>query len=175
MGLKMDSYGIFFQSPPVRRDLKPSSVCSQRNTDFSGGGRRISQTFANLDMSWFFISFSSALMPISPTVLSSSPGSAKRSNHQKPGTHQSSSGFQGSNQRPAPHSQPSHKKPSAPRAPIPAQGIQSLSNRGGFSQEQDPCQTPQVQGSPQRSPHGQRSAGGQGSTKKKPFIPMQQR
>jgi len=73
------------ERPPVRRDLKPDSVQSQRSTE-SGA--------------------------LSPTVLASSPGGAKRSGQQKSGTPQNvpmqPTGFQGSSQKPAPHFQQSH-------------------------------------------------------------------
>ena len=98
---------FFHQRPPVRRDLKPDSVQSQRSTE-SGGGRTI-QSFAELDKTRLLISSFSALCP---TVLASSPGGAKRSGQQKSGTPQNvpmpPTGFQGSSQKPAPHFQQSH-------------------------------------------------------------------
>ena len=98
---------LFHQRPPVRRDLKPDSVQSQRSTE-SGGGRTI-QSFAELDKTRLLISSFSALCP---TVLASSPGGAKRSGQQKSGTPQNvpmlPTGFQGSSQKPAPHFQQSH-------------------------------------------------------------------
>ena len=130
---------FFHQRPPVRRDLKPDSVQSQRSTE-SGGGPT-TQSFAELDKTRFLISSFSAL---SPTILASSPGGAKRSGQQKPGTPQNvpmqAAGFQGSSQKPAPHFQQSH-------------------NHG-------------IQQGPRMVPY---QAGGQGSPKSRPFVPLQPR
>ena len=142
---------------------------------------KVTHSFADLDQARLLISSSSA-----PTVLASSPGGAKRSGQKKSGPSRNvpvpSTGFQGSNQKPAPHFQ-------SPKAP--AHGVQSTgpgSHIGSPHQQQGPriapYQTAQWQpGSPQRSPTGgggqsspQRSrAGGEGSPKTRPFIPLQPR
>jgi len=127
------------ERPPVRRDLKPDTVQIQRSTD-------------------------SQALSVTPTVLASSPGGAKRSVHQqKSGTPRNApmppTGFQTSSQKPTPHFQQSHK-------PSPGGG---------------PQQGPRIipfQG-PQRGPVGgphstpERCPAGQGSPKSRPFIPLQ--
>jgi len=166
------------ERPPVRRDLKPASVQSQRSTD-SGGGRSTQSGGGHGQ---------------APKVLTSSPGGAKRTGQKKSGPSQNvpppSTGFQGSNQKPAPHFQsPSSPKFQSPKAP--AHGVQSTgpgSHIGSPHQHQGPriapYQTGQWQpGFPQRSPTGggeqsspQRSrGGGEGSPKSRPFIPLQPR
>ena len=176
---------MFHQRPPVRRDLKPASVQSQGSTD-SGGGRGAKHILTTLDQAKLLISYSS--------VLASRPGGAKRSGQKKSGPSRNvpppSTGFQGSNQKPALHFQsPSSPKFQSPKAP--AHGVQSTgpgSHIGSPHQQQGlriaPYQTPGWQaGSPQRSPTGgggqgspQRSrGGGEGSPKSRHFIPLQPR
>ena len=150
---------------------------------------KVTHSFADLDQARLLISSSSA-----PKVLTSSPGGAKRTGQKKSGPSQNvpppSTGFQGSNQKPAPHFQsPSSPKFQSPKAP--AHGVQSTgpgSHIGSPHQHQGPriapYQTAQWQpGFPQRSPTGggeqsspQRSrGGGEGSPKSRPFIPLQPR
>ena len=136
-----------------------------------------------------FTKYIFSAVSINPTVLSQSPGAAKRVNHhnhnqhhnhnhknnQKPvaGSHRtapSPPGFQTPVSHPAPsgfhgsYQIQQSQMPSTSRPPMP-------SSQNQASPQSTTGRTPKVgQASPQRSPMG-----GQGSPQRRPFVPMQPR